>query len=58
MNISDKAVKIINTLPLEANYQSHRAYRGAVAQLCGEANPHPDCEFFTAGYKAAQEEGQ
>ena len=54
MNISEKAVKIINTLPLEANYQSHRAYRGAVSYLCGGVNPHPECEFFTVGYKAAQ----
>jgi len=55
MNITDQAVKIINTLPLAANYQSYRAYRGAVAALCGEANPHPECELFTAGYEAALE---
>jgi hypothetical protein len=54
MGISDRAVKIINTLPLEANYQSYRAYRGAVAQLCGDKNPHPECGFFTAGYEAAK----
>ena len=54
MNINEKAIAIINTLPLPSNYQSHRAYRGAVAQLCGEPNPHPECELITAGYEAAK----